>query len=499
MIRKLWEQILENREIRQSLSNIRKEIKDDEQKTAFLYLTAGSEDVLIRLLKNEDAKSRKNVALLMGELGCKEYLEPLYEAYQVEEQLFVKSFYLTAIRNFDYRKYMPQLTERLEELTKIEMTEENQKHLSEEIRQLSAMKLEMDGIQKHEFRGVNEKYDVILLTNRDHQEITEQELKKEEPYAETKIFGAGVMARVNGLRWVENVRTYQELLFTVRGMKTCKMDPQEAAETIVNSDLMTFLKKGHKGKVPFYFRIEFKSKMELSKRSAFTKKLSSQLEKLSNRELINTTSNYEFEIRLIENKMGNCNLLVKLYTLEDSRFAYRKEVSATSIRPVNAALTVALAKEYMEEGAQVLDPFCGVGTMIIERYKAVQANTTYGIDFNEECIEKAKVNTEAAHQIIHFVNKNFFDFKHEYLFDEIITDMPFCIGRKTEEEIWEVYEQFFPAARNVLKENGIVIMYTHDREHVKAFSVRNKFKLLKEYEISRREGTYVMILKEGTR
>ena len=69
MIRKLWEEILENREIRQNLSNIRKEIKDGEQKAAFLYLMAGSEDVLINLLKNEDAKSRKNASLLMGELG----------------------------------------------------------------------------------------------------------------------------------------------------------------------------------------------------------------------------------------------------------------------------------------------------------------------------------------------------------------------------------------------------------------------------------------------
>lgn len=499
MIRKLWEQVLNNEEVRQSLSNIRKEIKQGEEKAAFCYMIAGSEEVLINLLKSEDAKTRKNAALLMGELGNREFLEPVYEAYKKEEQFFVKSSYLTALRNFDYRAHMPELMERLEELTKSEMTTENQKHLTEEIRQLSAMKVEMEGIQKHEFRGVNENYDIILLTNRNHQEITEQELSEAEPDAEIKIFGAGVMASVNGLKWIDKVRTYQELLFTVKGMKTCEMDPQKAAETIVKSDLLSFLKKGHKGKTPFYFRIEFKSKIELSKRSAFTKKLSSQIEKLSNRELINTTSSYEFEIRLIENKKGECNILVKLFTLPDERFSYRQEVSATSIRPVNAALTVALAKEYMEEDAQVLDPFCGVGTMVIERHKAVRANTTYGIDYNEECVEKARRNTEAAHQIIHYVNRNFFDFTHEYLFDEIITDMPFCIGRKTEEEIREVYDQFFPSARKVMREHGIVIMYTHDREYVKEFAKRDEFTLLREYEISKKEGAYVMILREGLR
>lgn len=499
MIRRLWEQIQNHEEVRQGLSKIRKELKQGEEKAAFLYLIAGSEEILIELLNDEDAKTRKNAALLMGDLGCKEFAEPLYRAYQSEQQLFVKSSYLTALRCFDYRPYMPGLMERLEELIADEIPEESQKHINEEIRQLSAMKVEMEGIKKHEFRGVNESYDVILITNRNYQEITGRELKQQEPDADTKVFGAGVTAHVTNLKWPEKVRTYQELLFVIKGMKTCRMDPLKAAETIVKSDLLSFLKKGHKGKSPFYFRIEFKSKMELSKRSAFTKKLSSQIEKLSDRELINTTSNYEFEIRLIENKKGECNLLVKLYTLEDSRFSYRKEVSATSIRPVNAALTAALAKEYMAEEAQVLDPFCGVGTMLIERHKAVRANTTYGIDFNEECIEKAKTNTEAAHQIIHYVNKNFFQFTHEYLFDEIITDMPFCIGRKTEEEIRDVYEQFFPAARNILKDQGIVIMYTHDREYVKIYSSREHFTILREFEISKKEGTYVIVLREGRR
>ena len=496
MIEKLWNQVLAHQEVRQSLSNIRKEIKQVEEKKALKHLIAGKENVLMGFLQDEDAKTRKNAALLMGDLGCQEFLQPLYQAYRAENQLFVKSSYLTAIRSFDYREYMPELLERLDELTRTEPAKEDQKHLEEEIRQLSAMKIEMEGTGKHEFRGINETYDVILLTNRDHQEITEQELKSESPDAQTKIFGAGVMAHVNGLRWAEKVRTYQELLFVVRGMQECEMDPQKAAETIVKSDLMNFLKKGHKGKPPFYFRIEFKSQMDLSRRSFFTKKLSSQIEKSTNRELINTTSNYEFEIRLIENKLGGCNILLKLFTLEDERFTYRREVSVTSIRPMNVALTVALAKEYMKEDAQVLDPFCGVGTMLIERYKAVRANTTYGIDFDEDCIKKARLNTAAAHQIIHYVNRDFFDFTHDYPFDEIITDMPFRIGRKTEEEIEEIYARFFPAARKVLKEHGIIILYTHDRELVKKFSGKTSFLLMKEFEISRKEGTYVMVLKE---
>ena len=137
----------------------------------------------------------------------------------------------------------------------------------------------------------------------------------------------------------------------------------------------------------------------------FVKKLSGQIEKLSGRKLINSTTNYEVELRLIENKEGNCNMRVKLFTLRDERFSYRREVISMSIRPVNAALTVALAKEYMKKDAQVLDPFCGVGTMLIERHKAVPANTSYGLDILEEAVDKAKINTEAAHQVIHYINR----------------------------------------------------------------------------------------------
>ena len=67
----------------------------------------------------------------------------------------------------------------------------------------------------------------------------------------------------------------------------------------------------------------------------------------------------------------------------------------------------------MKEDAQVLDPFCGVGTMLIERHKAVRANTSYGIDILEEAVLKARENAEAAKQVIHFVNRDFFEFTHD--------------------------------------------------------------------------------------
>lgn len=491
MIRDTFENIVKNQDVRQNLSKLRQELKEGMNRHALLYAMGEQDMIFVQLLEHEDAKTRKNAALVMGAIGKNEYLPYLYEAYQKEEQLFVKSAYLTAISEFDYRDYMDAFKERMKELHALEITEENKKHITEELRALSNLVVRMEGVATHEFVGYHVLSDLVLLTNRNHMDVTIEDLQG----MRTKAFGAGVMVRTDQLEEVLKVRTYQELLFVVDGMRVCPREVEDAAKTIVKSDLFEFLVKRHKGKAPFYFRIELKAKMELDKKSAYTKKLAAEIERLSNRNFINTTSNYEFEIRMIENREGSFNVLVKLYTLPDERFAYRKEVIPTSIRPMNAALTVALTKHHMKENAQVLDPFCGVGTMLIERHKAVKANTTYGLDIYGEAIEKARNNTYEAHQIIHYINRDFFDFTHDYLFDEIITNMPAVIGRKQESEIYEVYEKFFKKAKVHMKEDGCIILYSHNKEYVKKFASKYGYRIVEEYEISMREGSYVFVIK----
>jgi len=233
----------------------------------------------------------------------------------------------------------------------------------------------------------------------------------------------------------------------------------------------------------------------LDKKSVFAKKLGTEITRLSNQKLINSASNYEFELRLIENKEGNLNVLVKLYTLKDERFLYRKNVIAASIQPVNAAFVAELAKEYMKEDAQVLDPFCGVGTMLIERNYLVPANTMYGLDIYADAVCKGKENAKEAHTIIHYINRDFFDFQHEYLFDEIFTNMPRAIGNKEEDEIFNIYRRFFKKASEHLKYGGVIIMYTHNRDYVKKLAGKNSYRMEAEYEISKKEGAYLMVIR----
>lgn len=496
MVEGLYEKIVKKEEVRQSLSKLRQELKRKENKERFLKLLNKNHELLIRLLSNEDGKTRKNTALLMGDLACKEFLEPLYQAYCREEQLFIKSAYLQAIKQFDYRKYLDKLREKMTELSHVKPDESNKKHITEELRALSDLIVTMEGVKMHEFIGYHEPSDLMILTNRRHMNVTLEQLKEivRLDTSKAKCMSAGIRIPTDCLDKILPIRTCQDILFLVKGMKTCEMNPETAAQTIVTSNLLEFLSVRHRGKAPYYFRVEFKSKQPLDKKSIFTKKLASQIERLSNRTLINTTSQYEFEIRLIENKEGTCNVLVKLYTIPDERFTYRKEVVPTSIKPTNAALLVALAREYMIEDARVLDPFCGVGTMLIERQKRIPANTSYGIDIMPEAIEKARLNTQAAGQIAHYINRDYFDFTHEYRFDEIFTNMPFAIGHKTEEEIYEIYQKFFEKSGEHLEKDGRIIMYSHNKEYIRKLAPANAYRIVKEIEINIKENTWLVLL-----
>lgn len=491
MIRDTFEDIIQKKDVRLNLIKLKAEIKEGFNKDALLYQIGADFQIFYELLKNEDAKIRKNTALIMGELAVPQFLEKLYQAYLKEEQLFVKTSYLTAMKNFDYGNLLPDLKERLASLNLLDIKESDKKHISEEMRALTQLILGKEGVKQHIFNGYEVPSELVLLTNRNFKNITLDQLNKDK----VKEFNAGVILRTDNLNEVLPIRTYKELLFMIEDVKVCSSDVNAAAEKIAASSLIDFLIKRHKGFVPFYFRIELKSKLDLDKKSVFTKKLGTRIEQLTDRKLINTTSNYEFELRLIENKEGNYNVLIKLFTLKDERFIYRRKAIAASIQPADAALMVALAKDYLTDDAQVLDPFCGVGTMLIERNQLLRANTMYGLDVYSDAINKAKENTEAAHAIIHYINRDFFDFKHDYLFDEIFTNMPRAMGHKEEDEIFTLYKKFFIKAPEHMKHGGVMILYSHNRDYIRKLCNRNIYRLEQEYEISKKEGAYLFVIR----
>ena len=496
MVKQLFEEIKKGINLRDNLSRLRVAVKEDNNLNDLFELVEEDSKSLSCFLKNDDPKVRKNTALIMGALEMTDYLDCLVEAYKTEEQLFVRSAYLEALKNYEYSEYLPFIKEKVEKLMTITLTDENKKHISEELKGLTELIIKVEGITHHTFRGwkvEGNPLECILLTNKLCLDVTQKQLEYDD--VEVIPYKAGVRIKTNNLRHIKNIRTYSDVLFVIPGFDTSDFDPVKVAEALAGSKLINLLEKTHTGKVPFYFRIELKSNLDLEKKSKFTKRLAAELEFLSGRKLLNSTSDYEIEIRLIESRDGKINALLKLYTIEDNRFAYFNKHVAASIKPVNAALIAQLAKEYMRPDAQVIDPFCGVGTMLIERHKAVPANTMYGLDINAEAIQSAKENTELAGQIAHYINRDFFTFTHEYLFDEIITDMPFSVNDKNVSEIEGIYKKFFVQAKKVLKEQGTIIMFSRNPLFAEIYAKKSGLKIEKRYAMSPKDDVAVFVIK----
>lgn len=491
MKKECYEKICAGEQVRTNLIALREELKDEKNRRVFAYLLGGNFEVLCRLLNDEDPKIRKNAALILGKMESEDLLPVLFDAYKKEKTMYIRADYLKAISGMDYSPLLEILENRLEQLRGIKAEDEAQKHISEEIRMLQTMVLKYRKVKPHRFTGSCEKTDMLLVTNRCHREITARQI----PEGRITMLAGGI--RVNGaeIGKILPIRTYSELLFPIETRPLYAEHPEKAGLDLAEQ-VLAKARKLHRGDHPFLFRIELKSRMNPEKKGAYIRKISDAVEKASAGALVNSVTDYELEIRLLERRDGTFAPMIKLYTVPNRRFAYRKEVVASSIAPVNAALAVELARPYLREGAQILDPFCGVGTMLIERERAVAAGTMYGIDIFGEAVEKARENTSRAGCRIYYINKDFFEFEHEYLFDEVITDMPQATASRTRQEIRRLYREFFGKIGMHLKRDAVMVLYATEPQYViESVREQSEYQIAEKFTVNEKNGTGVFIIR----
>ena len=490
-------------EVKENLLEIKNMLKDNvkgiKHKDALLLLLGGDYSVFTEMLKSEDPKIRKNSAIVLGCLGIQENLPLIFEAYSKDQTLYNKAAYVEAVKKHDYSEYRDALKDRFTQLTSMTISEDEKKHYLDEMKQLRSI----FGNGKLVFKGYELPNECILLTNRNFRELTAEQLGKM-PHRE---FTAGVMVKTNNLKSVLPIRTYDEILFIPEGTfadktKSVHADVERAAKELIEGKIAEYIlaRVGFAGDkdvndtgLKVKFRIDLRSKNITD--NEFSKKLANELEIKSGFRMLNSPSDYDIELRLVENSAGMLNVLVKFSILKDVRFSYRKETLAVSIKPYMAATLMALAAPYFKKNAAVLDPFCGTGTMLIEREIASSARLYYGVDIFGEAIEKAKINTRLAgiSKKTEFITRDFMDFVHEYKFDEIITNMPFVTEGKNEKEIEGIYRGFFEKAENLLEKEGVIILYSRNPEFVKKYG--KAFDTVSEFEISKYENSRLFILK----
>ena len=489
MITEILKELEEQTNIRANLISLKEQLTSEDCKDQVLQWEEQT-GFLRSFLTHEDPKVRKNAALILGAVEDESALDELFTAYEKEDKLFVKSSYLSAMQTFDCAKYSDQLHERYEKLCKGEWSEEESKHILAEQKAMEKLIQKLDGVIRHKFAGWKEDSEVILTTNAGYRDVTADRIHSADPV----LIPAGVKVKGADIRELIEIRTYREMLFMTNASRHIPDDPDKIANELIASGILEQIESLHEGEPPYYFRIEKKKKLPTEKTGEFIHHLANCLEKKSGRKLINSTDNYESEIRLNRNKNGTIFPCLKLYTIPMKRFAYRKHSIAASIHPATAALLMELAKPYLKPDAQVIDTFCGVGTMLVERNMLVPAGDMYGTDIFGEAITGARENAEAADMMINYIQRNFFDFTHDYLFDEIVTNMP-ARGKKSKEEQDRLYSRFFEKAAEILKPGAVVVMYSNEMGFIKKqLRLNRDFVMKKEFCIRAKEGYCLFII-----
>lgn len=490
-MKSLYNALVKQEKVRENLSQLKAALKKKSDQVLFEKITKGQYDFLMRYLVHEDPKVRKNAAGVLGTLRCQDALDVLWDAYEAEDTRFVRADYIKAMAQLDCKDYLPEFRKQLKTLTEIQAKVEEKKHLQEEIKELQELLLAKDEVKKHRFIGQYLTNEVVLTTLPVFRTVTARQIQN----APVSLIGAGVKTKTNDLNQILEIRTFKELLFVLSGVKTLQPKPEQIVEGLLASNMMEVIRKNHEGDGPFFFRLGIVGNLTLEEKGVLTKKVAAALEEATDRALINSASHYELEIRLMANKDGEFYPFLRFYTLPDNRFAYRKHHVSTGMQPYIAAGLLKLAEGYVKEHGQVLDPVCGTGTLLVERNYLKPTRSAYGVDIFGEAIDKARINTKIAKMNINYINRNFKDFSHEYLFDEILADMP-QKGALSFDDLDVLYQKLFERAGEWLNPNGLLMIYSNEIGLVKKqIRLREKFKLEQEFCISEKQKQYFYVVR----
>lgn len=459
MYEDIFREIDAQQDLRAALTRLKKEIVQDKKEGSFHGLSRTQEEKIASLMQDEDPKVRKNAVGILGEAGADGCLDAIAEAYQQEKTLFVRSSYLKTLRKFDFSQYKDMLRERIRQIEAQPMTEENRKHLSEELRLLRDMTADPSQRKQHVFTGYNVVSDMILLVSPGFEHLTYNALP-DYIREDARMLNGAVEVVTDKLNVVLGIRTVKAILFRFTTAQIKPGDPDAAAAVLARSGILRYLKTRHAGSGPFYFRIDMKTRLHLTEKGKYIKRLAAALEEKTGGALINSASGYECEIRLIESKKGRYFPFLILHTVPDDRFDYRKNALATSMAPVRAAEIIELVRDYLIDDAAVLDPFCGNATLLIERQKALRAKALYGVDIYGEAIRAAHENTELAGVPVYLINRDMAEFTHKYKFDEILTELPSVTEKMDRDSLAVFYTRFINKTKEWTQEGAAVIVIT---------------------------------------
>ena len=433
-----------------------------------------SKEHFLNLIGDDDPKTRKNTYVFMGNYCDKNYTLDLIKCLKEEKVNYCISSLVLAIGNYNIKNLDEVMNKYLEVLkNRLNNNEILEVHYREIVNSISKVVSKSLNINSHEFTGFNQEETIYLTCMPSLINATLSDVKKH--YTSASKYKDGVVIKTNNYENIFRIRTFYEALLMFGDCSNLNFE--QVKTNILNFLNSDFLFSTHKGEDAFFYRIEFVSSVNKEEKVKTYNEINEMVLSAFSQKYINNPSNYEFEIRIIDNK-GSYDIYYKLYTYKDNRYNYRQKDLPASINPTSAAIMLNEVSKYLNKDARVYDPFCGTSTFLIEK-SYLKTSKLVGSDIDSKAIEYSKINSAKANVKISLYHENCLN--HNGVYDEIISNMPYGnrVGTHRDNEI--LYKRFINRLSYLLVDNGVAILLTTEISLMKKLLKNNReLKLLKE-------------------
>lgn len=191
----------------------------------------------------------------------------------------------------------------------------------------------------------------------------------------------------------------------------------------------------------------------------------------------------------------NENIILFALKLTYNRIT-EKQLPGGALRPELSYLLAYMSK--IKSSDIIIDPFCGHGSIPKEIVKHFNYNMVFASDINEILINQFKLEYKKNKKNLFIKQRNALDlsyFKDGFI-DKIITDPPWNIFEKTEDNFVEFYSKMLTEFNRILKENGTCTVLMGNIIDFEAALTNSNFKIKDKFHIlvnGKKANVYILV------
>lgn len=409
------------------------------------YMNIHHDELSNFIVQADDSKARKTCAQLMGRIQPDNFSDALINALNTESTEFVLPSIILSLGN---AKASPNAENALKAFSPREGPHADEQKLA----LLKALSSHSSTPPPKSKLEVNENYPLIFFCP--SPAVTARELNSMGVTATVAKHPQNSVITKGAFRDIYSVRTFYSMGVLFGEYKSIPA----AIEAAGSRSFLSRAEELFKGdKIPF--RVEVEGNMPHGERKRIAESVATLIHK--NSTFVNSPSAYSFEIRFTPSE-GRIFLSLCPSPSHDKRFDYRKENISASVHPAVAASCCRFAADYFKPDANILDCFCGSGTMLFERAHYPYKSLT-GTDIAQFALKAARTNERIAKTGAHFLIKNAIT-PFEQKYDEVICNMPFGLRVSTHNENTRLYSSFMRNLKDILADDGVAFLFTHEKK-----------------------------------